>query len=143
MHPDRQVIYQAVIQRMVTESLNQKEEQFAAEHVDDSDAMLLNYLRKCAVDLGHTPHSKEIVGWRYITERFGTWEHALRKARLPWPHTPGTVSKFQLVIDETQFQQKLYRQKKAEKKQKQQQRIQQQAQKRKQSAQITEPAELK
>ena len=132
LHPDRQVIYQATIRRMVTESLNKKEECFAGEHSSDTDAQLAAYLRKCAADLGYTPHAKEIVGWQYLLERFGTWEQAICAARLKLPTTPNTPSKFQLVLDEYEHQQMLYRQRKAEKKQKHQQRLQEQAVKRKQ-----------
>ena len=135
MHPDRQVIYQATIRRMVTESLNKKEECFASEHSSDTDAQLATYLRYCATKLGYTPHAKEIVGWQYILERFGTWEQAIRAARLPLPTTPNTPSKFQLVLDEYEHQQMLYRQRKAEKKQKHQQRLHEQALKRKQHEQ--------
>ena len=132
MHPNRQVIYQATIRRMVTEALSEKEERFAAEHSSDTDAQLANYLRQCAAGLGYTPHAKEIVGWQYLLERFGTWEQAIRAARLSLPTTPNTPSKFQLVLDEYEHQQMLYRQRKADKKQKHQQRLHEQAVKRKQ-----------
>ena len=134
MHPDRQVIYQTAIRRMVAQALNEKEERFAAEHSSDTDAQLAAYLRQCALHLRYTPHAKEIVGWQYILERFGTWEKAIRAARLPLPTTPNTPSKFQLVLDEYEHQQVLYRQKKADKKQKHQQRMQKQAEQRRQYA---------
>lgn len=132
MHPDRQAIYQATIRRMVTEALNAKEEQFASEHSLDTDAQLAAYLRRCALEMKYTPHAKEIVGWQYLLERFGTWEQAIRAARLPLPTTPNTPSKFQLVLDEYEHQQALYRQKKADKKQKHQMRMQKQAEHRRQ-----------
>ena len=132
LHPNRQVIYEATLRRMVTEALNEKEACFAAEHSSDTDAQLIAYLRQCAAGLGYTPHAKVIVGWQYLLERFGTWEQAIRAARLPLPTTPNTPSKFQLVTDEYEHQQMLYRQRKAEKKQKHQQRLHQQAVKRKQ-----------
>lgn len=134
MHPDRQVIYQATIQRMVAEALNAKEEQFASEHSLDTDVQLAAYLRQCALEMKYTPHAKEIVGWQYLLERFGTWEQAIRAAQLPLPTTPNTPSKFQLVLDEYEHQQALYRQKKADKKQKHQQRMQKQAEQRRQYA---------
>ena len=134
MHPDRQVIYQTAIRRMVAQALNEKEERFAAEHSSDTDAQLAAYLRQCALHLKYTPHAKEIVGWQYLLERFGTWEQAIRAARLPLPTTPNTPSKFQLVLDEYEHQQVLYRQKKADKKQKHQQRMQKQAEQRRQYA---------
>lgn len=134
MHPDRQVIYQVTIRRMVEEALSEREKQFATEHAFDTNAQLAAYLQQIALKLGHTPHAKEIVGWQYILERFGTWERAIRAARLPLPTTPNIPSRFQLVLDEYEHQQALYRQKKAEKKQKHQQRMQRQAEHRKQFA---------
>ena len=134
LHPDRQAIYQATIRRMVTEALDEKEKQFASKHDSDTDAQLAAYLRQCAMMLSHTPHAKEIVGWQYLLKRFGTWEQAIRTARLPLPTTPNTPSRFQLVLDEYEHQQALYRRKKAEKKQKHQQRIQKQAEQRRQYA---------
>ena len=123
---------------MVEEALQEKEACFVSEHASDTDAQLAAYLRECAAGLGHTPHAKEIVGWQYILARFGTWEKALYMARLPHPSTPKTPSKFQLVLDEYENQQKIYRQKKADKKQKHQQRMQKQAEQRRLYAQEQE-----
>ena len=116
VRPDRNAIYNAVINRMVRESLDQKEEAFAIEHVQDSDTELLIYLRRCAAELRHSPWPKEIVGWKYLTERFEDWNEMLKKAHLPIPTTPNKVSSFQLVIEETKYQKQVYRQKKEEKK---------------------------
>ena len=116
LRPDRNAIYNAVINRMVRESLEQKEEDFAIAHAQDSDAELLIYLRRCAADLRHSPWPKEIVGWKYLTERFEDWNEMLRKAHLPMPTTPNKVSSFQLMLEETKYQKQVYRQKKEEKK---------------------------
>ena len=132
MRPDRHIIYQTAIQRMVNEALEEKETAFSQAHAADTDAQLLDYLRICAVNLGHTPYPKEIVGGMLLLVRFGTWENALRSAKLPQPTTPNKASTFALVIQETRRQEELYRQKKALKKQKHQQRLQKQAQARKQ-----------
>ena len=127
MHPDRQAIYQATIRRMVTEALNEREAYFAAEHASATEVQLTEYLRQCALELNHTPHAKEIVGWQYITVRFGTWEQAIAAAKLPPPTTANTPSRFRLVLDEYEHQQAIYRQKKADKKQKNLQRMKKQA----------------
>lgn len=132
MRPDRHIIYQTAIQRMVNEALEEKETAFSQAHAADTDAQLLDYLRICAVNLGHTPYPKEIVGGMLLLARFGTWENALRSAKLPQPTTPNKASTFALVIQEIQRQEELYRQKKVMKKQKHQQRLQKQAQARKQ-----------
>ena len=120
---------------MVNEALEEKETAFSQAHAADTDAQLLDYLRICAVNLGHTPYPKEIVGGKLLLARFGTWENALRSAKLPQPTTPNKVSTFALVIQETKHQEELYRQKKALKKQKHQQRLQAQKKKREQNRQ--------
>ena len=129
MRPNRNAIYNAVINRMVRESLEQKEEDFAIAHAQDSDAELLIYLRRCAAELRHSPWPKEIVGWKYLTERFEDWNEMLRKAHIPMPTTPNKVSSFQLVLEETKYQKQVYRQKKEEKKAKAAERCKLQAEK--------------
>ncbi len=129
LRPDRNAIYNAVINRMVRESLEQKEEDFAIAHALDSDTELLIYLRQCAAELRHSPWPREIVGWKYLTERFEDWNEMLRRAHLPMPTTPNKVSSFQLVLEETKYQKQVYRQKKEEKKAKAAQRRKLQAEK--------------
>ena len=129
LRPNRNAIYNAVIKRMVRESLEQKEEDFAIAHAQDSDAELLTYLRRCAAELRHSPWPREIVGWKYLTERFEDWNEMLRKAHLPMPTTPNKVSSFQLMLEETKYQKQVYRQKKEEKKAKAAQRRKLQAEK--------------
>lgn len=109
---------------MVTEGLSEKEAAFALAHSEDTDAELLIYVRRCAAELGHSPHVKEIVGWQYLMERFGTWERVLKKAYLPMPRTPDRPSEFLLIREETEIQKANYRRKKALKKQKAAQRRQ-------------------
>ena len=130
-HPGRNNIYEATIKRMVTEALEAQEQEFAMNRGGDSDEQLLEYLRFCARLLGHTPWPREIVGGSLIARRFGTWQAALQKARLPAPSTPDKVTGFARYQKETERQKALYREKKAAKKQKTQQR--QKAQKEKQS----------
>lgn len=48
-----------------------------------TDEELLTYLRKCAEELGHVPYSNEVVGGRYISQRFGGWGMAIYRAGLP------------------------------------------------------------
>ena len=129
LRPDRNAIYNAAIKRMVRESLEQKEADFAIAHAQDSDAELLIYLRRCAAELKHSPWPKEIVGWNYLSERFEDWNEMLQKAHLPLPTTPNKISSFQLVIEETKCQKQVYRQRKEEKKAKAAQRRKLQAEK--------------
>ena len=116
LRPNRNAIYNAVIKRMVRESLEQKEEDFAIAHAQDSDAELLTYLRRCAAELRHSPWPGEIIGWKYLTERFADWNEMLKLAHLPMPTTSNKVSSFQLVLEETKYQKQVYRQRKEEKK---------------------------
>ena len=130
-HPGRNNIYDATIKRMVNEALETKEQEFAQNRGGDSDEQLLAYLQFCAELLGHTPWSREIVGGRSIEDRFGSWEKALEKAKLPKPTTQNKLTGFTRYIEETERQKVVYRQKKTAKKQKAQQR--QKMQKEKQS----------
>lgn len=120
--PNRNRIYDGVIRRMVSESLAQKEAQFAAEHAGDSNEQLLLYLQGQAQALGHTPRKKEIIGWSLIKERFGTWNEAVSRAGLAQISTLGSPEKYQLYQDEIKIQKKLYRAIRVEKKAKLSQR---------------------
>ena len=69
-----------------TAAMTERDKLWAAEHEGDSDEELLDYLRRCAAELGHTPmHRREVVGSTYISERFGNWAVALSMAGLPMP----------------------------------------------------------
>ena len=117
MQPKRNNYYDAAIRRMVKESLEKKEEAFAQLHEQDSDEMLLEYIRQQAEALGHSPHEKEILGSGLILQRFGDWHRALELAGLPRPNAPDKRSGFLLYIEEEKLQKQLYAQKKLEKKQ--------------------------
>ena len=130
-YPGRNNIYEATIKRMVNEALDAQEQEFAQNRGGGSDEQLLAYLQFCAELLGHTPWSREIIGGRLIENRFGSWEEALVKAKLPKPTTQDKLTGFARYIEETERQKVVYRQQKAAKKQKNQQR--QKIQKEKQS----------
>lgn len=55
------------------------------EHEHDTHQQLLEYIRQCAAELGHTPVKKEVPGNELIRERFGSWAMALRLAGLELP----------------------------------------------------------
>ena len=137
MKASRQDIYNAVIHRMVQESLTAKHEAFAQEHAQDTTEQLVTYIRACAVRLGHSPHQKEVIGWPMLTERFGTWGNALRVARLPFPRTPNNPAQFALMLDEIEEQKRIYRERKAEKKIRAQKCMAEQARKQKGHPQAT------
>ena len=119
-YPGRNNIYEATIKRMVNETLEAQEQEFAQNRGSDSDEQLLAYLQFCTQLLGHTPWPREIVGGSLIEDRFGTWQTALIKAKLPKPSTPDKTSGFARYQEQTQRQKELYREKKAVKKQKNQ-----------------------
>lgn len=129
--PNRWKLYEATIRRMVEQSLEHQEEEFARAHEDDTDMQLLAYLRESAWKLQHSPGENEIVGWQLIRTRFGSWESALRKAGLPEPQMQDEFTGYARVQEEIERQKVLYREKKAAKKLRHQQRIQAQQEKRK------------
>lgn len=116
MQPKRNNYYDATIRRMVRESLAEKNRAFAEQHRPDSDEILLEYLRSCARELGHTPHAQEILGSELLTERFGDWNQTLERAGLPKLTTPDKLSAFRLWTEEEAEQKRIYTQRKAEKK---------------------------
>ena len=132
-YPGRQNIYDASIRRMVQESLARQEEEFRQVHGEDPEEQLLTYLRSWAFRLGRTPWPGEILGGRFIEERFGSWTRALALARLPAPRTPNRSEDFARYRAEVEVQKEAYRRRKAEKKAQASQRRQQQAARKKKS----------
>lgn len=61
------------------------ETEFADLHAADTDAEILAYLLGWAERLKHSPNMCEVVGGKYIAERFGSWARALKLAGLPAP----------------------------------------------------------
>lgn len=71
--------FEAQAKRLAVEVLAFKEERFAGEYGSANEALLLEYVKECACELGHFPHKSEIVGGECLERRFGSWE-ALRLA---------------------------------------------------------------
>ena len=133
--PSRNEIYEAVIRKMVTKALEEQELAFEQAHGRDTEEELIGYLRGCAAEMGYSPRYKEVIGWRLLEARFGGWNEALQRANLiPAPRCP--VSKLPRIMEITEIQKALYRQKKAEKKLKNKQRMEAQAQKRRENANV-------
>ena len=133
--PTRNDIYESVIRRMVAQALEEQERQFAEDHGADSEEQLIGYVRRQAELLCYTPRFKEIIGWKLITRRFGSWELALKRAGLtPVPNCP--VSQLPRIEAEVEKQKELYRQRKAEKKLRAQQRMKAQNAKKKQNGKL-------
>lgn len=113
--PNRNDIYEAVIRRMVRQVLDEQELNFTRDHAFDSDQQLIAYIRQQAEFLHYTPRYQEIIGWKLISERFGSWQEAVDRAGLQIT-SDCPVSKLPRIVQETERQKEIYRQRKAEKK---------------------------
>ena len=131
--PSRNDIYEAVIRKMVNQALEEQEECFEEIHGKDTDEALILYLQDSARELGYSPRYKEIIGWKLICERFGSWGAAIEKAGL---HLSSScpVERLPRIQEEVRKQKELYRQRKAEKKILSEQRRLQQEAKQKEAA---------
>ena len=69
----------------IREEKAQRDQAWAELHCEDTDEQLLEYLQKCAKELGHSPFKAEVDGSSLIVKRFGTWAVALTLAELPLP----------------------------------------------------------
>ena len=67
------------------QELLERDMEWGREHEEDTDEQLLEYLRRCAAELGHSPVCREVVGGNYIAKRFVTWPVALTLADLELP----------------------------------------------------------
>ena len=61
----------------------ERDARWGEAHCNMTDEELLSYLRQCALELGHTPYSYEVVGGKYLSQRFGGWGMAIYRAGLP------------------------------------------------------------
>ncbi|MCR4722396.1 MAG: hypothetical protein K5629_01300 [Eubacteriales bacterium] len=88
--------------------LNARESAFKEAHSDDTNAQLLSYVLDQASSLGHAPRRGEIEGWRYLEERFGSWEIILKKAHLNPYKNNENYRKYALFQKEFDRQRDLY-----------------------------------
>lgn len=58
---------------------------WGTEHAQDTDTQLVDYVRRCAKELGHSPNAQEVLGAAYIAQRFGSWAVVLTISGLPLP----------------------------------------------------------
>ena len=58
---------------------------WSLDHMDDSDEVLLDYVRQCAVEFGKSPRMRDVLGGTYISQRFGSWALVLTLAGLKLP----------------------------------------------------------
>ena len=132
-------LYESKIRERVKAALAEKEKAFAAAHANDTDRDLLDYLRKAAALLGHTPRRWEFVGWWTIERRFNGLDNANRSIGLHPYMGKDRVSECDLIQQVTAEQRALYRKEKQKKKQlSHQRRIQQEKRRRKEEAWLLE-----
>lgn len=72
--------------RSYKEKCRERDVEWGKDHEHDTDEQLVDYVRQCAAELGHTPAVREIVGGYYIRSRFGTWAVVIYLAKLPLEH---------------------------------------------------------
>lgn len=88
-------------------ALEKSEARFPEKHAGDTDGQLLEYLKSCADKIGRSPNRCEVVGGRYIAQRFGSWEAALERLGLPEP-CPAPLPEHRLIFrEEARRQQKI------------------------------------
>ena len=78
-------VFENILRKRTEEALAQKQREFKVLHQSDTDAELIEYLRRCAGEIGHVPNACEVIGGTYLHQRFGSWDRALRLAGLGRP----------------------------------------------------------
>lgn len=114
MTAEKRVSYNEKIQmeaelfhKTVIQSLIHKNKRFAVEHKTLEDQELLDYVKNFSGKLGRTPNQDEIIGGYYIASRFGSWEHVLAEAKLPYPEEKSPPMRKRLIYrEEAKFLQK-------------------------------------
>ena len=53
------------------------EESFAADHADDTDEQLLEYVKEKKLQMRGGFNRSRLIGYQYIVERFGSWEKVM------------------------------------------------------------------
>ena len=75
----------AAIAKQEQEERKARDAVWGAEHAQDTDTELLNYVRSCAEAMGQTPRMKEVLGGEYIRNRIGSWALVCTLAELALP----------------------------------------------------------
>lgn len=107
---DAQDFVNRKLEEATNRALKEKNAQFAIDHIHDTDAQLLDYLRQCAMAIGHLPKSDEIIGGGYLCYRFGGWGRVLAAANLDLPRKKVPANGRKIYRDELKVQAALYRQ---------------------------------
>ena len=91
-------------------ALKEKHKKFAKEYEKASLSELLDYVRLCAEDLGHSPAMTEVIGGSFIAYRFEGWYEVIRRLGLPRPNTPPDSKRRKIYKDEYRRQVRLLKQ---------------------------------
>lgn len=102
--------YERYITARAAAALEEKEEAFPRLHAGDSGRELIQYVRRCAEEMGYTPTMKEVIGGAYIAQRFGGWPAVLREAGLAADHACPATTKRYIFLKEREIQAELHRQ---------------------------------
>ena len=111
----RYEMYDSVITNRTKKALEKMEHEFCEAHKDDSDKALIDYVLQEALRLGHAPREKEIVGWSYLAQRFGSWGDLLAAASLEKYQDGASEEEYALVVSETERQKAIFKERKLEK----------------------------
>ena len=115
-------VFENILKKRTEEALAQKQREFETLHQHDSDGELLNYLRRCAEEIGRTPNACEVIGGTFLHQRFGSWDQALQRAGLGRPGPAPDFQRRWIYKQEKQRQLELHREKKLLKQQRKQQK---------------------
>ncbi len=101
--------YEQYIVARTTAALEEKEKSFSDLHAGDSEQELIQYVRRCADEMGYTPTMREVIGGTYIAQRFGGWPAVLKEAVLVANHACPALTKRYIFQKERAVQVELHR----------------------------------
>lgn len=105
---DHRDFMENLMTRRTEAALNARNLAFPKEHARDSDEQLIQYLLKCAKEIGHSPDMCEVIGGLYLARRFGGWRKAIARAGLPKPEPAPKWSRRRIVLEERKRQRDLF-----------------------------------
>ena len=78
-------VFENILRKRTEEALAKQQREFEIVHREDTDEELIDYLRRCAEEIGHAPNACEVIGGAYLHRRLGGWDRALWLAGLGRP----------------------------------------------------------
>lgn len=114
---DFQAWAQNQIVKRTEAALKERDAAFAERHAETPLPQLAQYLKRCAETLKHSPSPAEVDGGAFIEERFGSWEAAMRLAKLSPPKSMRKLKDTARYKAEKVRQEPLFREERKKKKQ--------------------------